>query len=66
MCMSILFCKFIDIVTPFFIKANTMIKSFSSIFTKKRTLQITNDTLLPGFMNHDPKKEAQLHHEKDI
>ena len=68
MCISILICKMIDLVEPYLVKANTLIKSFSSIFLNKnkKILQITNTNTntnnLPGFMDHDPKKEAENNH----
>jgi hypothetical protein len=58
----------IDLVQPYFVKAETLIRSLSSIFLNKnkKIIQITNTNTntnnLPGFMDHDPKKEAESNH----
>jgi hypothetical protein len=53
-CVSVFFFQIVDFVKPFFIRANTFIRSVSGMFSNK--------TIIPGYMEHDPKKEALKRH----
>ena len=71
----VLYVKIINSFTPFIIKTNRIIKSLSGILIKHipyinnnidddKTIQMnepkmTQNILLVGYMEHDPKKEAK-------
>ena len=52
--------RLVDHVRPYFILANTFIRSISGIFTRP-IYKESNKTVVPGFMEHDPKESAIKH-----
>jgi hypothetical protein len=67
MCFTVLLGRMMDAFTPIYrsISENTrsIVKSFSGIFTSHTSTPISlyekSITIIPGYMEHDPKKEAK-------
>jgi hypothetical protein len=60
--ISLLFIRLIDNVRPYFIGANTFIRNISGILSRSKYKEM-NDTIVIGFMDHDPKEAAMKIHE---
>ena len=55
MCISIFFAKIIERVTPYIVRANAFVRTLSGILSRKQE----NVTIVPGFMDYDPKMAAK-------
>jgi hypothetical protein len=53
--------RLIDRVRPYFVRANTFIRSISGIL-RRPTYKESNATIVAGFMDHDPKEAAIKNH----
>jgi len=74
-CISLFFMKIMNFVKPFFIRANHFIRSISGVFSysvvnnPKEFMRIRehdsskkNDTIIAGYMEHNPKRDAFRKH----
>lgn len=68
-CISLFFVKIMNYVKPYLLKVNHFVKSISRVFSysqieimksDNKAVNNKNDTymLIPGYMDHDPKKYA--------
>lgn len=59
--ISLLCMRFIDRVRPYFVRANTFIRTISGIL-RRPIYKESNKTIIAGFMEHDPKEAAIKNH----